>query len=142
MHASPEAHEVHKAPMSTKTIGQEIDALYDLKQKKKKLEAQAELVQEDIDKVEAALLERMDREQTTKGAGLKASVTVGQLERFSISDDEAFYKYIKRTGYFHLLEKRPSVTGCRELYERNKAIPGITPYIKRTVKVTAITKEK
>lgn len=128
-------------PMSS-TIGEEIDVLYDLKQKKKKLEAQAELVQEEINAVESALLERMDKEKTTKGAGAKASVSVGQLERFNISDEEAFYKYIKRTGYFHLLEKRPSVTGCRELYERNMAIPGITPYVKRTIKVTPITKEK
>lgn len=123
------------------SIGQEIDALYDLRQKKKAYEAQAELVQEEINKVEADLLERMDREQTTKGAGHKASVSIGQLERFNISDEEAFYKYIKRTGYFHLLEKRPSVTGCRELYERNKAIPGITPYVKRTIKVTSLSKD-
>lgn len=134
--------EVHNAPMSTSSIGQEIDSLWELKQKKKALEAKAELVQEDIDRAEASLLERMDKEATTKGAGSRAQVSVGELDRYNITDPESFYKYVKRTGYFHLLEKRASVTGCRELYQRNKAIPGITPYIKRTVKVTAINKEK
>ena len=130
------------ANMNTSSIGQEIDALWELKQAKKKLEAKAELLQEDIDKAEATLLERMDREHTTAGAGSRAKVSVGELDRYNISDPDRFYKYIKRTGYFHLLEKRASVTGCRELYQQHKAIPGITPYIKRTVKVTTITKEK
>lgn len=134
-------HNDSTTPM-TKSIGQEIDALWALKQKKKLIEAKAELVQEEINAVEAALLERMDREQTTAGAGQLAKVTVSDFDRYNITDEESFYKYIKRTGYFHLLEKRASVTGCRELYQRNKAIPGITPYIKRTVKVTAINKEK
>lgn len=128
-------------PMN-KSIGQEIDALWELKQKKKAFEAKAELVQEEINAVETALLERMDREQTSAGAGSRAKVTVGELDRYNITDEEAFYRYIKRNNYFHLLEKRASVTGCRELYQRNKLIPGITPYIKRTVKVTAISKEK
>lgn len=136
---------VSNDPMvSTSSIGKEIDSLYELKQKKKQLEAKAELVQEEIDKVETALLERMDREHTTTGAGSRAKVTLSELDRFSIVPglEDDFYKYIKRTGYFHLLEKRPSVTGCREIYQSGKVIPGITRFTKRTVKVTAISKEK
>ena len=49
------------------TIGAQIDELFALKQQKKQLEADISVLQKDIDAAESALLERMDREDTTKG---------------------------------------------------------------------------
>lgn len=120
------------------TIGDKIDALHDLREQKRKLEEQVKQVQHKMDSVELELLEQMDKQGVTKSTGGKATVSVTESVKPAVDDWEAFYKYIHRYKYYHLLERRPSVTGCRELLETKGKIPGVVPFTQRKLNMRSL----
>lgn len=120
------------------TLGQRIDALHALRVKKAAAEKIVKNIEDEIKATELDLIEHMDKEATGKAAGKRASVTIQESVVPSVEDWDAFYKYISKMKYFHLLERRPSVTGCRELFDTKGKIPGVVPFTKRRLHVSAI----
>jgi len=123
------------------TVGSRIDALYDLKQKKREASAVVDEIEEQIKLAELALIEVLDKEGMDKATGKKATVSISEAVVPQVDGPagwDAFYAYIKKTGYFHLLERRPSVTGCRELFETKGKIPGVMPFLKRGLNVRVV----
>lgn len=116
-----------------KSIGKQIDAMFKIREKIREHEAEIKRLSAEKDEIEAQLLEQMDKEGITKSTGGKASVTVTENIKPSVEDWDAFYKYIHRMKMYHLLERRPSVTGCRELFEKRGKIPGVVPFVKRQI---------
>ena len=120
------------------SIGGKIDARQQLKLLKEDAQAVVDAYDEQINAVETALLEQMDREGTTKGGGKSATVSVNESVVPQVEDWDSFYAFIIKKKYTHLLERRPSVTGCRELFETKGAIPGVKPFIKRKLNFTSV----
>lgn len=119
------------------TLGEQIDAIYDLKQEKKALEEQAEQIQRVIDAKELLLLDELDKQNTVKATGRRASVSVGETIVPQVEDWDTFYAFIKRHNAFELLQRRPSVEAWREhaLNRRDKTVPGTVPFTKRKVSI-------
>lgn len=116
-----------------KTINAKIDAMFKIREKVRDLESQIKLLNEEKSEIEAQLILQMDAEGVTKSAGKMASVSISDNVRPSVEDWDAFYAYIHRQKLYHLLERRPSVTGCRELFEKRGKIPGVVPFVQRQV---------
>lgn len=127
----------YPAPAIPAGIGAKIDLRQALVNDKKDIEALLKLVDEHIDTVERQLFEQMDKEGTTNGGGKTATVTVNETVVPNVKDWDRFYAFIARMKYYHLLERRPSVTGCRELFETKGAIPGVEPFVKRRLNFSA-----
>lgn len=112
------------------TLGQMIDQLYMLNEEKRVVDAQLA----DIDRkrrfVESAIMDRMQAMQLEKGGGTMATASISYSIVPDVVDWDDFYRYISRTKYWHLLERRPSSTGCRELFETKGKIPGVVPFNK------------
>jgi len=111
-------------------IGQKIDKLWLLREKKRAKDAESKLIGDEIDALEAELMHHMTDEGTDKAAGKKATVSITKSVVPQAIDWDAFYAYIHRHKYYHLLERRPAVAGCRELFDAGKKIPGIEPFTK------------
>ena len=120
------------------TIGVKIDTLQKLREKKRKLEASVKEVADSMSVLEKELMEQMDTEGVMKSTGKLASVSISESEKPSIEDWDLFYGYIHRNKYYHLLERRPSVTGCRELFEKKGKIPGVVPFTQRTINMRSV----
>lgn len=120
------------------TIGAKIDELHNLREQKRKLEEQVKQLSGKMDELENKLIEQMDKEGVTKSTGVAATVSIGTSVKPSIDDWDAFYAYIHRYKYYHLLERRPSVTGCRELLETKGKIPGVIPFTQRKLNIRSI----
>lgn len=120
------------------TIGEQIDALQGLKIRKRQAEEVVKGIEEEIAAAEGKLIELMDAQGITKSTGSMATVSIQESVKPSVEDWNAFYQYIKEHDYFHLLDRRPSVNGCRELFEKQGAIPGVVPFIKRVVRTTTL----
>lgn len=118
--------------MSTRPapLGSMIDALFDQREKKRALEADVKKVEEVIHAAEAAILERLDSEGLDKSTGKKATVSKTTVISTNIVDWDTFTKYVKRTGYFHLIQRRVSDPAVRELFETKGAVPGLEPFPK------------
>jgi len=113
------------------TIGGKIDQRQKLVEQKALAQVVVDGIDAQIKEVEAALLAQMDKEGTTNGGGKTATVSVNESVVPTVTDWDEFYKYIHKQKWFHLLERRPSVTGCRELFETKGKIPGVMPFTKR-----------
>ena len=120
------------------TVGAKIDALHALREEKRQLEELLKAKAQEIDIVENELIEQMDQQNITKSTGSKATVSISVSVKPSVEDWDAFYAYIHKNKYYHLLERRPSVTGCRELFDHKGAIPGVVPFTQRKLNIRSV----
>ncbi len=120
------------------TVGAKIDALHALREEKRQLEELLKAKAQEIDLMENDLIEQMDQQNITKSTGSKATVSISTSVKPSVEDWDAFYAYIHKNKYYHLLERRPSVTGCRELFDHKGAIPGVVPFTQRKLNIRSV----
>lgn len=120
------------------SIGASIDKMFALREKKREHEKQISEIEKEIGVIEQELILLMQKEGVDKATGKKASVSITTNIRPSVTDWDAFYSFIHRKKYYHLLEKRPSVTGCRELFETKGVIPGVVPFTKETLNLRTL----
>lgn len=120
------------------TLGKMIDELQKLKFRKKQLTDQMAELQLEIDQAETSLMAAMQLQNVTKSTGTLATASISESVVPHVQDWDSFYDFIKRHSYFHLLDRRPNVAGCRELFESKGVIPGVVPFTKRTVRTTSI----
>lgn len=119
-------------------IGPKIDALWALREDKRKLEAQVSAIEEQIGVMEASILEQMDKEGTDKVSTTHASVSISENVVPVVKDWDEFIRYLIRTKQGHLVERRPSVPACRELFTLKGKIPGLEPFTKRKLNLRTI----
>lgn len=124
--------------MSNPSTGALSDEFFLLREQKRMHEEAIKQITNKMDVVERQLLERMDADGITKATGKKATVSVSELIRPNVQDWDAFYAYIHRNKYYHLLERRPSVSGCNELFEKKGNVPGVVPYTQRRINMRAL----
>lgn len=117
------------------TIGSQIDKLFENREERRRLEKEIERLSKEAGFLEAALMEQMDKEGVDKSSGRKASVSIGESVKPNVEDWDAFWKYIFRHKASWLVERRPSVTACRELFETKGKIPGVVPFTKRSLSI-------
>lgn len=130
--------------MSDLTLGARVDQLHAAREEKRRIEAELKSQNGVIEGLERELLTTMEEQGLERATGKAATVSVQTLVKPNVVDWEAFYRYIKRNNYWHLLERRPSATGCRELFEKNPgkmgtAIPGVVPFEKRQINMRSNT---
>lgn len=113
------------------TIGELIDQLHDIRESKRALDAQVKTVEAKYAEVETQLMDLLEAQDTDRGSGKKASVSVTSSVVAQVEDWDALYKYVKRTGYFHLFQRRVSDPACRELFEKKGSIPGVVPFTRK-----------
>lgn len=119
-------------------LGTLIDGIWSLRESKRALEAQIKELEGKIAEKETALMERLDKEGADKATGKKASVSISETQVANIVDFDALAAFVKKTGYFHLFQRRVADTACRELWEQGKAIPGLEPFTKRRLNVRTV----
>mgnify|MGYP003362137456 CR=1 FL=1 len=120
------------------TVGAKIDSLHALREVKRDLEAKLKDVASEILEAEEALIEAMDKEGLTKSTGSKATASISFAVKPNVENWDLFYEFIHKNGYYHLLERRPSVTGCRELFEMKGSIPGVVPFTQRKLNLRSV----
>lgn len=120
------------------SIGSGIDALWELREQKRALTKQIEDLDRQAAELEEALLQRMDAEGTSKATSTRATVTASESVVPRLTDWDLFTSYMHKTKMYHLVERRPSVSGCRELFEKKGMIPGIEPFVKRKLRMLSI----
>ena len=120
------------------TTGNMIDSYWKLRDQKRAHEEAIKQLSEAMSKMETDLLQQMDADGITKATGKNATVSISTQIRPNVTDWDEFYKFIGKHKYYHLLERRPSVSGCQELFESKGAIPGVVPFTKRGINMRAL----
>ena len=112
-------------------IGDKIDLLHTKREQMRAAQAIFDGFEAEYKTVELALAAQMKAEGVSASRGNMASFSFSESIVPQVEDWDRFYAYISRHKYFHLLDRRPSVAGCRELFETKGSIPGVVPFTKQ-----------
>lgn len=125
--------------VETRSLGEEIDRLFEIREKIREAEDLAKSHRAVYDAMEASVLQRLKDEGMAKATGRLASVAITESIVPQVEDWDAFYKYIGRNKAFHLLERRPSAGAYRELMaQRTKPLPGVVPFTKQKLSLRTV----
>lgn len=138
MSTSTKALGLQQAMTMSDSLGKLADDFFLLREKKRAIEEQLEAVEQEMRIAEMELLSQLDAQQVTKVTGKMATVSISESVKPSVEDWSEFENYIHDNRYYHLLERRPSVLGCREIFEKVGRIPGVVPYVQRKVRMLKI----
>jgi hypothetical protein len=120
------------------TLGSLIDKLYAKQQEIKALKEQIKDLEKQEEDLEQQVLEKCEEQETTQARGSSASATVSDKVLPQITNWDAFYAYIHDNKFFQLLQRRPSVTACRELFDAGTDIPGVEKFTKRGINLRGL----
>jgi hypothetical protein len=125
-----------KQPQS---FGSMIDEMYELREEMQGYTSKAKKLKEQMDILEAAIINRLDVDETTMSRGKAASAILTETVVPKIDDWDEFYSYIQENEAFHLLQRRPSTAACRETLEAGEQIAGVSTFTKRAISLRKIT---
>lgn len=112
------AADIHKINVERKALSSQDD---DLKKRLAELAAELQLKAADA--------------KLTKGGDTKFDWKIEPKTVPQVANWDDFYAYIGKKGYFHLLQKRPTVSGCAELWGLGEVIPGVEKFTSNVVTV-------
>ena len=120
------------------SIGELIDQLHALRESRRALEEEVGELVKQASILEATLMEQMAAQNVSKATGNKATVSISESVKPNVENWDSFYDFIRKNNYFHLLERRPSVTGCPELLEQRGMIPGVVPFVHKKLNLRTV----
>lgn len=123
------------APMA---FGKMIDVYWATREEKRRLQAELKEIEAKLEEFEGQLFERLDAEGMEKGTGTKASISISSNTVAKVDDWDEFWKFIIKNKFTHLLQRRVSDPAYRELVEAGKKVPGVVPFIKRTLNLRSL----
>lgn len=128
-------------------LGEQIDGLWDLKEKIAAKQLQLEktktyqLIQEMKDEAsnwEDELMSRYDEEELRGALGKNARLILEVVETWSPYNWEKFTAYVKKHDAWDLLHKRAATRAVRDRTEDGKKIPGLSKTTKRRMRIKPI----
>lgn len=103
------------------------DLLYTAREERLK----AQKVVDELAKREAAIREHIINnlpKSDTGASGKLARVSVVTKQVPQVKDWDEFYKHVKKTGQFDLMQRRVSDTAVKERWENGKVVPGVEAF--------------
>lgn len=85
--------------------------------------------------LELELITAAEVVKLTEGGGANSKFRIEPTTVPQVEDWDDFYGYIHKNKYYHMLERRPTVLACREVWELGKEIPGVNRFTKLKVTV-------
>lgn len=121
------------------TVGGIIDRMFELREERKVIGKQDELLKAEYTELELALLNAMDTQETMQSRGRAASATITEdLYPTNINWDVVF-EYVKANDAYHLLQRRLNTAPWKELLQlEGEPLPGTESYLRRTISLRKV----
>lgn len=127
-----------KGPTFPKTLGECADALYTARQNRLALQRQID----EMGAYETALREHiintLPKSKQEGAQGSLARVTVVRKEVPQVKDWTAFQAFIKKTGAWELMQRRPSEAALKERLDAGVKVPGVDVFHAVTLSVNKV----
>lgn len=117
-------------------LGEYIDQLTEARLKKAEAERQADVHGKECNRLEVEIIRIMAEAKLDKAAHGGTSVSPKESVYPHVEDWDKFGNFILDNKYLHLLERRVTVTGYRELINLGREVPGVVPFVKTKLSVT------
>lgn len=126
------------------TLGQAADKIFDLREKKREIDAELKKVEAEIAELTETIFGLLDDQDTRKAEGKRASISVNYAINPSTKNWDDTAKFIingkrgDKYAYAHLLYKRIAAPAYRELRSLGMVIPGQEDFTNRTLSITKL----
>lgn len=125
-------------PAVKRSINTVANEILTLQNKRKALESQAEEIKKKEKALSEELMAMAQSANLTFGGNKKSAWKIDVMVAPQATDWDEFYAYIKKKDYFHLLQRRPAVKACQELWGLGEVIPGIEKFTSNKVSVKEV----
>jgi hypothetical protein len=119
--------------LDNRTPGSLIDLVFVLREQRKLIEARAELIKADEDRIKEHLIQRLTKSELTKLAGKIAQCSLTQTDVASAEDWDKINEYIEKQDAWDLRNKALNQAALRARREAGEVVPGVTWF--RDVKI-------
>lgn len=120
------------------SLGAQIDTMWEIREKKRTLEASIKDLDGQLAEIELQLMEEMEANGVDKMTGKHAGVSITTNTVANITDWDEFWKFIIKTKSTQLLQRRVSDPAYRELLEMGKKVPGAEPFSKKRLNLRSL----
>jgi len=120
---------------SPRTIGSIIDQLGELKDRLTEINKETKHTREEKNALEQTLLALLQEQGITQSRGTKKTATINEQTFYTVNDWDKFLKFVYDAQMEHLLQKKLSTPGCRELIDANIEIPGTTAFTQQSISI-------
>lgn len=121
-----------------KTMGACADRLYELRLKRLEEQKKVKLLEDEEKALKNYIIQSLPKSEASGVAGRLARVTVVTKEVPQIEDWEAFYKYVKKTNSFDLMQRRLADDAIKERWAAGKEIPGVNHFQAVSVSINKV----
>jgi len=83
--------------------------------------------------IETLLIKQLDAQGVTKASTDAGTATVNETVLPKVEDWDALYAHLKETDSLYFLQKRVSSAAFREQHEAGLTVPGIAPFVQRSI---------
>lgn len=120
------------------SLGAQIDKMWDIREKKRSLEASIKDLDGQLATIEAELMEDMEANGVDKMTGKHAGVSITSNTVAHVTDWDELWKFILKTKNTQLLQRRVSDPAYRELLEMGKKVPGAEAFTKKRLNLRSL----
>ena len=120
------------------SLGAQIDKMWDIREKKRTLEASIKDLDGQLATIEAELMEDMEANGVDKMTGKRAGVSITSNTVAHVTDWDEMWKFILKTKNTQLLQRRVSDPAYRELLEMGKKVPGAEAFTKKRLNLRSL----
>jgi len=121
-----------------KTLGTCADKLFELRNKRLSEQKKVDEIQAEESALKNYIIENLPKSEASGIAGKLARVTIVTKHIPQVQDWDAFYKYVKRTNSFDLMQRRLTESAIKERWELGKEIPGVGHFNVVTVAINKV----
>lgn len=111
-----------------KSMGLCADKLYTIRQERLAQQKIVDALEAEEKALKEHIINTLPKSETSGVAGKVARVTITSKNVPQVKDWDAFYKYVKKTGEFELMQKRLSDAAINERWEQGKKVPGVEAF--------------
>ena len=126
--------------MSDPTIGELIDAMYRVRQKRLEVQKKVDDLKAKQNQIEDMLMNALTKQNTRKGEGSLASASISTAINPVVNDWDKLNRFILRHKELALFQKRLSAPRYRELLEEHpRGIPGLDSFVQKTINLRKLS---
>lgn len=121
-----------------KALGACADKLFELRNKRLTMQKEVDAVAAEETALKNYIIENLPKSEASGVAGKLARVTVVTKQIPQVKDWDVFYKYVKKTGSFDLMQKRLTDAAIKERWEAGKEVPGVEHFNAVSVSINKV----
>lgn len=117
------------------TIGEMLDEMHQVREEKRELESQVKDLNAKYKDLEDVAIEALKKAGLEGAKGELATASISETEVPNATDWTKTFRFIKKEGAYHLLERRISKSAWQEMValRKGRPIPGVESYVRTSL---------